>query len=262
MTTILERARRGQSLMDLDVIDVHAHLGLSRFPIPEWEPAGVIDCADRVGVSEIWVSHMGINSSDYLGKNAELARWVAAHPDRFRGHLTPPPWSAEGGRKEVERYLCEGFLGIKLHNSSGIPYDIPEYEPAWSIAHERRLPVLLHTWGTPEMFRRVETLATRYHDATIIMGHGMQRTNPERYEQLAREHENLYLDTCVSASPRGRIEELVDRVGPEKVVFGSDTAFISLPQQLGKVVCADVSDDAKRLMLSGNARRIVGRVRK
>jgi len=260
MTTILERARTGEALTDLDIIDAHAHLGPPRFPVAEWGPEGVVACADRVGVNELWVSHMGICSADYEAKNEEMARWVKAFPGRLRGYLTPPPWSAEAAGRQTERYLAEGFLGIKLHNNNGIPYDTPEYEPVWQIAHERRLPVLLHTWGEPEMFDYVQKLAARYSEATIIMGHGMQRRNPDRYERLARDHEHLYLDTCLSSSPRGRIEELVESIGPEKVLFGSDVAYLSLTQQLGKVALADIPDQAKRLILSRNARRILARV--
>ena len=68
--------------------------------------------------------------------------------------------------------------------------------------------------------------------------------------------DNLYLDTCTSLSFKGLVERLCQDAGAEKVVFGSDMVFLSLPQQIGKILFAGITDDEKRLVLAENAKRI------
>ena len=56
------------------------------------------------------------------------------------------------------------------------------------------------------------------------------------------------------------MERLTAGAGAEKILFGSDCYFFSMTQQIGKVLGADLSDDEKQKILSGNALRILERV--
>jgi hypothetical protein len=47
----------------------------------------------------------------------------------------------------------------------------------------------------------------------------------------------------------------VRELGAERVMYGSDVGGRSFASQLGKVMGADVSDSARRLVLGGNLRR-------
>ena len=46
-------------------------------------------------------------------------------------------------------------------------------------------------------------------------------------------------------------------LGAERVLYGSDASGRSFASQLAKVHGADISDDDKRLILSGNMRRVL-----
>jgi predicted TIM-barrel fold metal-dependent hydrolase len=59
-----------------------------------------------------------------------------------------------------------------------------------------------------------------------------------------------------SAQPYGNVEYFVANVPTEKILFGSDMPFLNLGQQVGKVLFARISDDAKRKLLSTNARKL------
>ncbi|KKK49641.1 hypothetical protein LCGC14_3133040, partial [marine sediment metagenome] len=56
-------------------------------------------------------------------------------------------------------------------------------------------------------------------------------------------------------------EQLVAEAGAENVVWGSDAIFLSQAQQIGRVIGARISDEDKKTVLSGNARRLLGRIR-
>ena len=126
--------------------------------------------------------------------------------------------------------------------------------------NEQRRPVLLHTWAEERDFTEVRELATRYPDAAFLMAHSGVMAE-ERFTELARQVPNVYLDTAMSRLPRGLVERLVAGAGADKVLWGSDALFLSLTYEVGRALGAKLSDDVKRQIMGGNARRILGNIR-
>jgi len=83
----------------------------------------------------------------------------------------------------------------------------------------------------------------------------------ERFIEIARQFPNVYLDTAMSRLPRGLVERLVAGAGADKVLWGSDALFLSLTYEVGRALGARLSDDVKRQIMGGNARRILGNIR-
>jgi predicted TIM-barrel fold metal-dependent hydrolase len=52
-------------------------------------------------------------------------------------------------------------------------------------------------------------------------------------------------------------EMAVRELGPERVLFGSDAPGRSFASQLAKVYGAEIPDDAKRLILGANLKRLL-----
>jgi predicted TIM-barrel fold metal-dependent hydrolase len=159
----------------------------------------------------------------------------------------------------MELRVSQGFVGIKLHNANGFRYTDEGYAPALAIADERRMPVLLHTWGDAPTFDDVRVLAPRYPNIAWLLGHAGVLAE-ETYIALARECPNVYLDPTMSRTPRGLWERLVAAVGAEKLTWGSDAIFYSMTPHPGKVAGAKIPEEAKRQILGGNARRLLGRI--
>jgi predicted TIM-barrel fold metal-dependent hydrolase len=257
--TLLERARAGEVLADLDIVDMHGHVGAYEFTIPRRTPKDLVAAMDRIGVRQILVTHMATISGRVESGNRETLANMRACPGRILGYVTLWPASADAVEKETRRCLAEGFTGIKLHVTNGFPYNDPAYVPALALADEHHLPVLLHTWGEPEMFAQVRQFASKYPRANFLLGHsGM--ANPQEYCKIAREVPNVYLETCSSLFPMGRLEMLIEGAGADKIVWGSDAYFINQAHQVGKVLGARCDDAIKRQILSTNARRILGAI--
>jgi len=257
--SLLERARAGEVLADLDIVDMHGHMGAFDFAIPQLGAAELVAAMDRTGVRQVLVSHMACMTGRVEAGNDEVLAAMRARPGRILGYVTVWPACAEAVEKETLRRLGEGFTGIKLHNSNGFPYSDAAYEPALRLAHERRLPVLLHTWGRAEEFAQVREFAARYAGASFLLGHSGMNA-PEEYARIARELPNVFLETCGSVVAGGVLDRLIESAGAEKVVWGSDVYFLNQAHQLGKLLGARCSDDVKRQVLSANARRILGRI--
>lgn len=260
MSTLLDLGREGTALTGLDITDIHGHIGRFSFGIPDLSMPALVRTMDRLGVARVLVSHMRCMSADAAWGNDEVLKAMREFPGRILGYASAWPFSAGSVRDEIARRLDQGFSGVKLHNVSGFPYVDPAYAPAFELADRRRLPVLLHTWGQAEDFRQVRELAKAYPDAALILAHA-GAADEAGYAAVARDCANVHLDPTLSVSPRGLVRRFVDAVGPARIVWGSDVYFMNQAQQIGKVLGADIPEEAKRMILSDNARRILARIR-
>ncbi|HNR67012.1 MAG TPA: amidohydrolase family protein [bacterium] len=257
MKTLFERARHGESL-GIDIVDIHGHLGRYGFTIPDLSAASLVSSMDRLGIDAILCSSMHCLTRYTEEGNEEIHAAMQAFPRRICGYISVYPGKAESIRRSVMGWLDKGFIGIKLHDSNGLPYTHPGYEQAYTIAEERCLPLLLHTWGEERQIRDIEQLAARFPNISFLLAHsGSERVH--EYIRLSNKYPHVYLELAFSQARRGLLEHLVAEAGSDKVVWGSDCIFINQAQQLGRVIGADLSDAVKIELLGANARKILAR---
>ena len=156
----------------------------------------------------------------------------------------------------AESSLTHRFSGgAKILNHTqitGLPYDHPNYEVVFAFAEEYHLPILVHTWGVE--LDHLDTIVGKYPHVNWLLAHtGSQDT--EKYIRTANTHDNVYLETCFSRSPRGLIERLVAEVALERIIWGSDQTFLSVTPQIGRVLTAQITADQKRAILGQNAKQ-------
>lgn len=262
MKSILERARAGECLVDLDIIDLHGHIGRYQSPVVDLSAEGLIRVMDRLGVKKLFLSHIQCEAMQAREGNDEVMAVLRAHPDRFVGYVILFPWSAAEVTAEMKRCLAGGFTGLKVENVNGHSYLNPAYAGAFALANERRLPILVHTWaGAQNEFVEIRELTARYPDSPFLVAHAGAMGTADQYIALARERSNIYLDLALSATPPDLVERLVAGVGADRVTYGSDCYFLSMTYAIGKVLGSRISDADKLKILSLNARRILGGIR-
>lgn len=258
MSALLAAGLAGRPITDFDILDLHGHIGRIGFALPDLSIEGLVRQMDRVGVKSIVVSHMHCMSPNVVHGNREVLAAMRAFPGRILGYISL--WPSPDITAETAWCIEQGFTGIKVHNCNGFPINHPGYDGSYALANEHRLPILFHTWGGAKEFAQIRELSARFPETSLLLAHAGS-ANAESYIAIARECHNVYLDTAFSRSPRGLIERLVAGAGVEKVVWGSDAYFYAQSCQIGKVLGAKISDEEKRLVLSGNAERILGRRR-
>ena len=70
---------------------------------------------------------------------------------------------------------------------------------------------------------------------------------------------NVAPKATASASPSTRLDELIDRLGSERLLFGSDWPFYHLAATLAKVlIVTQGRPEARHAILRGNAERLLG----
>jgi predicted TIM-barrel fold metal-dependent hydrolase len=101
----------------------------------------------------------------------------------------------------------------------------------------------------------VAALAARHPDASFICAH--TGNDCERGIRMIRASKNVWAEVSGSDPTAGFVEMAVRELGPERVIFGSDAGGRSFASQLAKVHSADLPEEARRLILGGNLRRLL-----
>jgi len=152
------------------------------------------------------------------------------------------------------------FVGIKIAPSThGFHVGAEEYGPMWEFANQHELVVLSHTWfGSAEDDPRLfEEIGRSYPRAKILLGHsGGDARGMRASVEVARKVSNLYLELASSRTPFGMLEWMVEQVGAERIVFGTDMPFIDPRWKLGQVLGARIPDPDKEKILGLNAERL------
>ena len=174
-----------------------------------------------------------------LVQNTDWAyQWVVVHPLQ--------PETFDQAAQMLKHPKC---IGIKLH-PKGHGYDILEHgDRLFSFAHDLGAVVQMHPAQIPKM----PGFADKYPHMKLIIAHLGSDIFPDAV--AAAKHGNIYVDTSGSASVQNNIiERAVHRIGPERILFGTDT--YSSAFQLARIAWADISSQEKKLILADNAKNL------
>jgi hypothetical protein len=161
---------------------------------------------------------------------------------------------------EAERCLAAGARGIKLHpRAEGFSLDEPEVRRVFEVAHERKVPVLIHAGrGIPALGRHAAELAEALPGARVILAHcGI--SDLSWIWRAAQRLPNLYFDT--SWWSPADVLAVLRLVPPGQVLFASDCPYgTPLQHSLFVTRCAlqaGLSEEQIRSVMGGQIERLV-----
>jgi len=233
--------------------DCHGHLGgkACHYHLPDSDLDATVAEMDRHGIEKVCVFSFTVVFGDERLGNDVVAEAVRRYPDRFVGFTGLSP---HRGRDEMLRELARcarlGLRGVKLIPwYQGYPTEGPLIDVPCQWAHERKQIILNHDWGLPE---QIERLTAQYPNACYINGHSFNN-----YPEIVKRRRNLYICSCpLWYGPRS-CEELVQKIGADKLLFGSDLQDLPIAWGLGPILFARLSEREKALILGGNLKRIL-----
>jgi predicted TIM-barrel fold metal-dependent hydrolase len=247
----------------VEIIDCHTHVDMNEafgwFDPPE----AIIGLMDEAGIARAVV--MTYADAPAMGPGAihYVADAVRKYPDRLIGFARMNPfYGQESVRLLREAFSDLGFKGLKFHQES---ITAPPYHPAVlaliRVAAEHRAPVLFHT-GDEAMSLplQVAWAAEAVPEATIIMAHCGGYYHPDQAIAVAERYDNLMIDTSAIPYPE-KLREAVRRLGPERVLFGSDGPGCNPALELKKVDLMGLNERERRLVLNENVLALLERVR-
>jgi hypothetical protein len=251
--------RAGVAVRDELIIDAHGHLGHGPdFPVIRPTAETLVAAMDRQGVRLTCVSSIPAIFGDAERGNACVAEAIRDFPGRIFGYNVVDVGYPEKIGRQLAAGLAAGLRGVKVWSygaRTGLPYNHPNYDRVFGFANEHRLPVLAHVFG-PEL-DELEGHIRRLPNVRWLLAH-VGSNELEKYVRFAREFPTAYVELCLSVSPRGLVEHLVAEGIEDKVIWGSDAVFMNQASQLGRVLCAQIPEEAKRKILGLNAQRALG----
>lgn len=75
--------------------------------------------------------------------------------------------------------------------------------------------------------------------------------------EMVKKYPNIYIETSTSITSCGQIEMAVRELGPERVVFGSDSPMLDPSVQRAKITGADIPAEVQAKILGQNMARIL-----
>lgn len=262
-----QRFRAGQALNDIEIIDAHGHVGphtrgwFFERASAEDSAEALIEQMDRLGVDRLVLSAGSALFGDNVAATTATERLMAPYGHRFRAYLVFNPLYAEAMTPRLDEFFHSGFyIGFKLLASYWKrPLTDPGFVPVWEYAHRHRLPVLLHTWDDKyNSPAQLTAIAPKYPGAFFLLGHSGGGT-PGRIEaeELALANPNVFLEFCGSFTSDRPFETTIQRVGADRILFGSDTDAHDQAWELGRYLSLPLPDTVLIPGLAANLKRIL-----
>ena len=244
------------------VVDFHARLAPDA-----GEPARLLAEMDRAGIDRAAVSAGGLIGLDRLAE--QIARGgraaVAAGNDRVRAQC-----ARSGGRllpfffadpvTDIETYGRQAahFRGLEISPAvHGFRLDDPAVSELVGLAAAAGHPVYVVTLARPGTRPDdLARLARRFPAATFVWGHcGHSALEFDGLAALAWVP-NILAETsgCLTVTARAA----VSRLGPERVLFGTEYPLQHHSVELAKLAALGLEPADRELVLGGNARRLLG----
>lgn len=246
-----ERARLGA-----DVFDVHTHVGQHDPDTMRCSPEQLLAALEQ---ADARAAVFPLQEPDgYRGPNAAVIAAAQASGGRLVAFARLDPRDDPAG--EARRSLDAGARGLKLHpRGDSHALDDPQLEPVWALAHERRLPVVIHAGrGIPALGAHAVEICTRWPGARLVLAHAAI-SDLAWIGRRARELPNLCFDTSWWAP--SDLLALFATVPPGQILFASDAPYGRIPtgalQTLRIGRQAGLSDEQLRLVLGGQLARLL-----
>jgi len=261
MTDYFDRIHSGLPLEDIEIIDLHAHLGpYYNMHIPACDAPAMVRLMDLCEINKTVVSATLSWDADFVLGNAMMLDAVAGFPGRLYGACAVNGNYPELSLDELERTLAnKRVVMVKIHPSgTKCKLDDRRMKGIFEFASKKKLLLLVHTWldndpyGSQGLFREV---ASDYPDIQWIMGHSGGPYGSVHAVEIAQKVENTFLDITLSMCPAQQIEFFVRELGSKRIFFGTDNPFIDPRPQIGRVGLAQITDEDKVNIFGGNARR-------
>ena len=176
--------------------------------------------------------------NDFVRKTSWMYQWVVVDPRR-----------EETYRQAAQMLFHPKVLGIKIHPQYH-DYDIRDYaDQLFSFAERHGAVVLMH----PQHIGEMPKFADKYPGMKLIIAH---LNSMDHIEAVAEaKNRNIYVDTSGSGIVLNNIiEYAVERLGSEKILFGTDTFACSYAYP--RIALADIPMEAKENILWKNAQRL------
>ena len=252
------------------VLDFHVHpwssVGVRLADTPENNARCFLQAADTAGISRMVVHDVGSDHlpsptpADLTRINDLLLRACSVDPVRFIPFAYLNSAYPDESLRELDRCIGNGMRGIKLWIGRRINH-------AGGLLIARRaaelgIPIVQHCSDRPGGNLPGETapadaaeLAAICPEVKLVLAH--LNNIGLRGIELIHPYKNIFVDTSGGDPLAGFVRTAIDRLGVERVVFGSDMPCRCFGSQLGKVMNGSLTPEEVEKVLHLNAESLL-----
>src|SRR3954449_1239767 len=241
---------------ELRLYDAHTHVGQD-------DPDGVKQTPDELLAKLARADARAVvfpmhEPAGYPPANDRVMEAAAGSGGRLVAYCRVNPH--DNALKEARRCLDSGARGIKLHpRAEQFTLSVPVVRELVALAHERRVPVLIHAGrGIPALGRDTVRLSGEFPDARLILAHAAISDLAWLWRVLP-DHPNLLIDTAWW-DPADMMA-LFTLVAPSQIVWASDSPYgLPVVAAFTHARCAlqaGLNDEQLRSIMGGQIERLV-----
>lgn len=231
----------------MKIIDAHAHIGY----IGGWADVGITEEGLIAQMDEYNIEKTALCNED----NDLTLSVMKRHPGRIIGCVYVNPLNQKTV-DDMDKYIEAGFAAVKL-NPLRHAYcaDAEIIDAVMEKAKKYNIPVCIHSGHPPYSLPwQVGLLAERHPDVKLMMihmghGHGVYI---DAAIKMALRYPNIYLEMSGMPMP-SKIREAYERVGADRIMFGTDTPFHHPTVEMQKVITSGLDKDAQQKIFYENA---------
>jgi predicted TIM-barrel fold metal-dependent hydrolase len=245
------------------IIDTHVHLDRPGPAVDQAELATLLRRADAAGIERLLLAGSVMQPGTHpslegvRAVNDQTMAAVRQEPDRLWGLCYVNPRHGQAAREEILRCVRDGGLcGIKLWVAARAGDRVVDVVAETAV--ELGVAVLQHAWdhtpGSPPDQSRstdVAELAGRFPALRIQMAH-MNGVGCRGLNEVAG-FANVWVDTAGAQPLTGTLEYALERLGPGRIVFGSDYPVREFGVKLASVRATVGDESVRRALLHDNA---------
>jgi hypothetical protein len=190
-------------------------------------------------------------------------RW----PDKLLGMIHLNAHEVKNSLDAIDRWLRDGpMTGVYFPGGgpAALPCSHPNVITLVERVIERKGVIMQHTWNktggkqgpgesTPA---ELATLAARFPEQIFVCAHAGGEW--EQGLRAVRGTPNVWIETSGFDATAGFMEMAARELGEDRILFGSHLPSRSLGTELTKVTAATITEGAKKKILGGNFRRLLG----
>jgi len=234
----------------------------------------LIDSMDKAGIDISVIANYGWTTHELcVETNDYILESIARYPDRLVGFCAVQPNSLEAAITEIERCARGGIKGVGELRPDMHLFDFRDgeiIEPLIEAVRKHKLILLTHASEpvghdypgkgsiTPDV---LYPFITSFPDLTIVCAHWggglpFYALMPEVKEAMR----NVFFDTAASSflyTPQV-YSQVIQLVGADRILFGTDYPLLAQSRLLEEINSANLPEEVRELILSGNARRLLG----
>jgi predicted TIM-barrel fold metal-dependent hydrolase len=230
-----------------------ARAGAPAPPHVPFDVRRILDRMDAAGVDLAMVCSLAQRI-----ENDFIIALVKAHPQRLFGFGQIMP-QADDALEEIERIAAAGLSGLKLHPSLH-GYHVADHgllDPVFELCARLKLPVLIN--ALDDAFcapLAIEEIARNHPTVPTIIAHMGAVWNVPEAIIVAERQPHIFLET--SATLLSDVRRAVARLGPEKILMGSEWPGSDFDLERMKIAKAIPDARDRALVEGGNMARILG----